>query len=110
LEKVDRGEYKGSLSYVTISTERSGAWAVDGEHPYFLKDGSKSPSNIKLVVWCTTWKNRSATGMKDGVSWATSLLVFITKDWILTKSGSVYRVLNYKVSYKKISYHCRMTP
>jgi hypothetical protein len=81
--QFDAGCVKGHLDKFYLYFLNSGFWAPDKSSPYY------SPNDI---IGLNTFQNFRAVGTIDGTPITTSPIIFKTKQWIYTQSGSIYAV------------------
>nr|QBK85519.1 MAG: hypothetical protein LCMAC101_01060 [Marseillevirus LCMAC101] len=101
LENVKQDHFKGQISDADVKNRRSGVWTENTDHPYHNPDNPES-----VGTHLCTMGNAYISGSKDGGPISTSNLIFVTKDWVYTSSGSLYKIINYVRDYDQISNQC----
>lgn len=90
-QRYDRNDIKDTATRYSIRHERSGSW-FKPENSQFKWVNYQDEGEINGIL--NTWSNLTILGemenMKCGMT--TSCCVFITDEWCLTKSGSIYKL------------------
>ncbi len=101
LEKVKQSIFKCEIQDADVKNSRSGCWADNPVHPYYV-----NVEPIEVSIRLCNMDNAYVSGVLNGFSISTSSLIFITKDWVYTRSGSLYKINNYVKDYCQISEQC----
>lgn len=90
-KRYKQNDIKDEITSYTIKYERSGGWAA-AVHSKYKWITYEDEGEIKGMV--CSWNNRSIIGTMKNVQaqMVTSLCIFITKEWCLTKSGNIYKL------------------
>jgi len=88
-QRYEKGEVKDTLTIYNINQENSGSWYSDTTSPFYNKEECRGCFN--------TWNNRTINGKSLAMNeWiTTSVVIFITPEWCLTKSGNLYKLGTY---------------
>ena len=91
-QRYERGEWKDSFDQYGLEMANSGFWSADKESQYYLSD--------KPHTYLNSWNNVNVVGYSEKIgAWiTTSPAIFVTENWCLTKSGSLYKLNGEKLS------------
>jgi len=74
-----------------VQQSRTGSWIADKQHP--LHESLQYVAGEQVNVYLCTWNNRYAIFTDStGTRKDSSILIMYTKDWLYTKSGSLYKI------------------
>ena len=86
-DKFKKGEYKDTFTEYCRDPGRSGFWSADESSKYF-------DANKEVRGCLNSWNNVRVTGISNKCNecMTTSPVIFITENWCLTRSGSLYKL------------------
>ena len=89
-QRYAAGDVKDYAPEYRIQWEVAGSWMKDPASPYEYNDEGEE----KIEGILNAWHNATIVGKMElaGAVMATSTCVFITHNWCLTRSGSIYRL------------------
>jgi hypothetical protein len=90
-QRYDRNDIKDTAARYSIRRERSGSWfKPDKSHFKWVNYQDEGEINGMF----NTWSNLTILGEMENMKcvMTTSSCVFITDEWCLTKSGSIYKL------------------
>ena len=90
-QRYDRNDIKDTATRYSIQDERSGSW-FKPKNSHFKWVNYQDEGEIQGMF--NTWSNNIILGEMENMKCVmqTSCCVFITDEWCLTKSGSIYKL------------------
>jgi hypothetical protein len=85
-KQYERGEYKDVFHTYGIEYRTSGCWYCEEDSPFYSVDDCRGCLNARNNIVVTGRGGR----IDDWIT--TSIIIFITPEWCLTKSGSLYKL------------------